>query len=54
MGLSPEKISHIAQASTLLGHIDTQKIRQLGESIASTCTPFAVLEAFSHLRQAAA
>jgi uncharacterized protein (DUF362 family) len=54
MCLAPEKISHIAQAATLLGHIDTQKIRQLGESVASTRTPFAVLDAFSHLRQAAA
>jgi uncharacterized protein (DUF362 family) len=54
MGLAPEKINHIAHAATLLGHIDAQKIRQLGESIAATRTPFAVLEAFSHLRQAAA
>jgi hypothetical protein len=54
MGLAPEKISHIAHAAMLLGHIDTQKIRQLGESVASAGTPFAVLDAFSHLRQAAA
>ncbi len=54
MGLAPEKINHIARAATLLGHIDTAKIRQLGESIESTRTPFAVLDAFSHLRQAAA
>ena len=54
MGLAPEKINHIAHAATLLGHIDAQKIRQLGESIASTRTPFAVLEAFRHLRQEAA
>jgi uncharacterized protein (DUF362 family) len=54
MGLAPEKINHIAHAGTLLGHIDAQKIHQLGESIAATRTPFAVLEAFSHLRQAAA
>ncbi|MGA8074212.1 MAG: DUF362 domain-containing protein, partial [Candidatus Acidiferrales bacterium] len=54
MGLAPEKINHIAHAATLLGHMDTQKIRQLGESIASTRTPFAVLEAFGHLRQEAA
>jgi uncharacterized protein (DUF362 family) len=54
MGLAPEKINHIARAATLLGHIDAQKIRQLGESVASTRTPFAVLDAFSHLRQAAA
>ncbi len=51
MGLAPEKISHIARAATLLGHIETQKIRQLGESIASTCAPFAVLESFRHIRQ---
>ena len=54
MGLAPEKINHIARAATLLGHIETQKIRQLGESIASTRTPFAVLESFRHLRQEAA
>ena len=54
MGLAPEKIDHIARAATLLGHIETQKIRQLGESIASTRAPFAVLEAFRHLRQEAA
>src|SRR6202050_3740565 len=54
MGLAPEKINHIAHAAMLLGHIDTQKIRQLGESVASARTPFAVLDAFSHLRQAAA
>jgi uncharacterized protein (DUF362 family) len=54
MGLAPEKINHIAHAATLLGHIDTPKIRQLGESIESTRTPFEVLDAFSHLRQAAA
>ena len=54
MGLAPEKIDHIARAATFLGHIETQKIRQLGESIASTRTPFAVLESFRHLRQEAA
>ena len=54
MGLAPEKIDHIARAATLLGHIETLKIRQLGESIASTRAPFAVLEAFRHLRQEAA
>jgi uncharacterized protein (DUF362 family) len=54
MGLVPERINHIARAATLLGHIETQKIRQLGESVASTRTPFAVLEAFNHLRLTAA
>jgi hypothetical protein len=51
MGLLPEKIKYLAQAGTLLGHIQTQKIRQLGESIESTCTPFEVLDAFRNLRR---
>src|SRR5271154_7091356 len=54
MGLVPERVKYLSHAATLLGHIDAQKIRQLGESIASARTPFAVLEAFRHLRQAAA
>jgi uncharacterized protein (DUF362 family) len=49
MGLLPEKIRYIAQASTLLGHIDPEKIRQLGEPIASVRTPFSVLANFRHL-----
>lgn len=49
MGLLPEKIRYIAQASTLLGHIDPEKIRQLGEPIASVRTPFSVLDNFRHL-----
>ena len=49
MGLLPEKIRYIAQASTLLGHIDPEKIHQLGETIASVRTPFSVLDNFRHL-----
>ncbi len=51
MGLLPEKVKHIAQAATLLGHIDPEKIRQLGESIESVRNPFAVVHEFRHLRQ---
>ena len=51
MGLLPEKVKHIAQAATLLGHIDPTKIRQLGESIDSVSSPFAVLRQFRHLRK---
>jgi uncharacterized protein (DUF362 family) len=54
MGLRPEKIDHIARASTLLGHMEIAKIRQLGESIESVRTPFAVLDNFRHIRQQAA
>ena len=51
MGLRPEKIPYIARASTLLGHIQPDQISQLGETIESTRTPFAVLENFEHLRE---
>lgn len=50
MGLLPEKVTHISQAATLLGHIDPEKIQQLGESIASVRNPFVVLHQFRHLR----
>ena len=50
MGLLPEKINHIARAAMLLGHIQPEKIQQVGESVESTVAPFAVLEAFRHLK----
>jgi uncharacterized protein (DUF362 family) len=46
MGLVPERVNYLAQAGTLLGHLNAHKIQQLGESIASVRTSFAVLEAF--------
>jgi hypothetical protein len=49
MGLAPERIDYLAKAGVLLGHIMPEKIRQLGESIASVRTPFAVLPAFQKL-----
>jgi uncharacterized protein (DUF362 family) len=51
MGLAPERINHIARAATMLGHIQQEKISQLGESIASTMVPFAVLDKFKNLQQ---
>jgi len=51
MGLLPEKIKHIAQAATLLGHMDHEKIVHIGESIASVRSPFSVLHQFRHLRE---
>jgi uncharacterized protein (DUF362 family) len=50
MGLLPEKINYIARAATLLGHIQPGQIQQVGESIASVQTPFAVLDTFAHLK----
>jgi uncharacterized protein (DUF362 family) len=52
MGLAPERIEHLAQASYLLGHLKEEKIRQIGESIASVRTPFAVIAAFRRLQAA--
>jgi len=49
MGLLPEQIKYLSQAATLLGHIERDKIQQLGESVESVMTPFAVLEEFRHL-----
>jgi uncharacterized protein (DUF362 family) len=49
MGLAPERIDYLAKAGTMLGHLKVNKIRQLGESIASVRTPFAVLPAFRKL-----
>jgi uncharacterized protein (DUF362 family) len=50
MGLRPEKIKHLAAAGTLLGHVAAEKIEQLGESIDTVQTPFAVLKEFEKLR----
>src|ERR1700677_270974 len=46
MGLAPEKIDYIARAATLLGQIRPEQIRQIGESVSSVLTPFAVLDTF--------
>ena len=49
MGLMPERVKYLAQAGTLLGHVKGDKIQQLGETIASARTSFAVLPAFRAL-----
>ena len=46
-GLIPDRVKYLAAAGTLLGHIKADKIQQVGESIASVRTPFAVLKAFA-------
>lgn len=50
MGLLPEKIRYLAGAGTLLGHLNAEKIEQLGEPIQAVRTPFAVLAEFDKLR----
>jgi len=49
MGLRPERVEHLAKASRLLGHLDEEKIQQIGEAIARVRTPFAVVDQFTHL-----
>jgi uncharacterized protein (DUF362 family) len=49
MGLVAEKVTYLARAGTMLGHLDPAKIQQLGESLDSVRTPFAVLPEFRRL-----
>jgi uncharacterized protein (DUF362 family) len=51
MGLVPERVKYLSGAGTLLGHLKVDKIQQLGESIASVRTCFAVLPAFQSLSE---
>jgi uncharacterized protein (DUF362 family) len=53
MGLMPERIKYLAAAGTMLGHINTDKIQQLGETIAALRSRFAVIKEFSALSEAA-
>jgi len=49
MGLVPERIKYLWRAGTLLGHLQVDKIQQLGDPIASVETPFSVLPAFQSI-----
>jgi uncharacterized protein (DUF362 family) len=51
MGLVPERVKYLAGAGTMLGHTKSDKIQQLGETIASVRTPFAVLPEFQCISQ---
>jgi uncharacterized protein (DUF362 family) len=53
MGLMPERIKYLAAAGTMLGHINADKIQQLGETIAALRSKFAVIKEFSALSEAA-
>jgi len=50
MGLAPERIDYLRKAGTLLGQLASDKIIQVGESIASVRAPFAFLDGFRRLR----
>jgi uncharacterized protein (DUF362 family) len=49
MGLVPERVKYLLQASTLLGHSKIDKIQQLGEDIKAVKTRFATLDVFRRL-----
>lgn len=49
MGLLPERVKYLSRAGTLLGHLQVDKIQQLGESIASVKTSFSVLPTFQSI-----
>ena len=53
MGLLPEHIDYLAQASLMLGNLQEEKIQQIGESIARVQTPFEVLPNFKKLKASA-
>jgi uncharacterized protein (DUF362 family) len=49
MGLRPERVKYLEQAGMLLGHLQADKIQQVGESIESARQKFRVLPAFHEL-----
>jgi uncharacterized protein (DUF362 family) len=49
MGLVPERVKYLAYAGTMLGHVKSDKIQQVGEDITSVCSQFAVVREFSRL-----
>ena len=53
MGLRPERIKYLVSAGTMLGHVNSDKIQQLGEEITAVQSRFAVLPEFESLREAA-
>jgi hypothetical protein len=44
-------VKYLDAAGTMLGHLDPEKIQQLGEMVGSARTPFAVLDGFKSLRE---
>ena len=51
MGLMPERIKYLAAAGTMLGHLKSDKIQQVGEAIDHVKTRFAVIPEFSRLAE---
>jgi uncharacterized protein (DUF362 family) len=53
MGLMPDRIKYLASAGTMLGHVNTNKIQQVGESIDTVFSRFKVVHEFIGLSNAA-
>lgn len=49
MGLRPGRVKYLAQAGTMLGHLQADKIEQVGERIEAVRQGFEVLPAFQQL-----
>ena len=49
MGLVPEKVTYLARAGTLLGHLGADMIHQVGETVESQRQSFSVLPEFRRL-----
>ena len=50
MGLRPEKVPYLEEASRFLGNIEAARIPMRGERLERFVTPFDVLPAFAGLR----
>jgi uncharacterized protein (DUF362 family) len=53
MGLMPERIKYLASAGTMLGHVNANKIQQVGGNIDSVFSRFKVVHEFIGLCRAA-
>jgi uncharacterized protein (DUF362 family) len=49
MGIAPERVPYLEKAGWLLGHLQVDKIEQIGEGVGAVRTPFEVLENFKSI-----
>jgi uncharacterized protein (DUF362 family) len=50
MGLSPERVPHIAETAKFLGNLSPHRIEQLAAPVTSPSAPFQTVQEFEHLR----
>jgi uncharacterized protein (DUF362 family) len=51
MGLVPERIKYLAAAGTMLGHVNPEKIQQVGEQVDGIRLQFSVVPEFARLQE---